>query len=346
MNGLMKMKAKLSVNFVILFSLFLCCHIFAQEQKESEATTAYRALLKRADAKPASVTEAQWHHTIAAELEKFAAEHADQPEAADARRDRLQHLQDGARIDPAVKTEFWAASDAAWKDNRLDADERANARMLQLLLEHKDEVPGNELLTLWNEFPGSDTVGAALATTITETIDPELRNKMLMVLRDTPGTSEKRRVFATKILSGEVRPLAARVGQSFSLRYKALDGREVNLETLRGKVVLVDFWATWCGPCVAEMPHVRELYEQLHDKGFEIVGISFDSEKVKLETYVRKNKIPWSQYFDGKMWDNEIGQGFALRNLPTMALVDKAGVLRFANARKDYATRIKELLAE
>ena len=109
---------------------------------------------------------------------------------------------------------------------------------------------------------------------------------------------------------------------------------------------MIDFWATWCGPCLAEMPHIKQIYDELHGEGFEIVGISFDGQRSNLENYVRKEKIPWPQYFDGKMWDNEIGKDLALRNLPTMALVDKRGVLRFANARNDFAVKVKELLAE
>jgi thiol-disulfide isomerase/thioredoxin len=317
----------------------------AQEQK-SESAAAYDALLKHADSKPAEVTEAQWHMSIASELEKFAIKYANEPEAADARRNRLQHLQDAVRTDPSARPAFLLATDAVWKDSQADPDERANARLLQLLLENNDNVPANELLTLWKEFPGNDTVAATMAIAVTETVDGDLRNKMLLALRDAPGTRENRRTFATKILLGEVRPLAAQVGKLFSLRFKGLDGRDVDLEKLRGHVVLIDFWATWCGPCIAEMPQIKQLYDQFHSEGLEIVGISFDAEKAKLENYIRNENIAWAQYFDGKMWGNEIGKGFGLRNLPTVALVDKRGVLRFANARNDFPARVKELLAE
>jgi len=185
-----------------------------------------------------------------------------------------------------------------------------------------------------------------MAIAVTETVDGDLRNKMLLALRNTPGTRENRRIFAAKILSGELRPLAAQVGKPFSLRFKGVDGHDVELEKLRGHVVLIDFWATWCGPCLAEMPQIKQLYDQFHRKGLVIVGISFDAEKAKLENYIRKENIAWPQYFGGKMWGNEIGKGFGLRNLPTVALVDKRGVLRFANARNDFPARVKELLAE
>ena len=77
-------------------------------------------------------------------------------------------------------------------------------------------------------------------------------------------------------------------GMPITLKFTAVDGREVDLSKMVGKVVLVDFWATWCGPCVAELPNVLKAYEKLHDKGFEIVGISFDEDKAKLESMTRK----------------------------------------------------------
>jgi thiol-disulfide isomerase/thioredoxin len=72
-------------------------------------------------------------------------------------------------------------------------------------------------------------------------------------------------------------------GAPIDLKFTAIDGRKVDLETLRGKVVLVDFWASWCQPCMLEIPHVVEAYHRFHDKGFEVVGISFDEDKAALQ---------------------------------------------------------------
>ena len=130
------------------------------------------------------------------------------------------------------------------------------------------------------------------------------------------------------------------------LKFTAVDGREVDLAKLRGKVVLVDFWATWCGPCVGEIPNVVKAYEKLHDKGFEIVGISFDEDKAKLEAMTKQKGMAWPQFFDGKGWKNEFGGKFGINSIPRMWLVDKKGMVVDTEGRADLAEKVEKLLLE
>ena len=132
------------------------------------------------------------------------------------------------------------------------------------------------------------------------------------------------------------------------LSFKATNGKEINLAKMRGKVILVDFWATWCGPCVQEIPNVVAAYNKLHDKGFEIVGISFDNEgdEDKLGKMTEEKKMPWPQYFDGQGWKNKFGQQYGINSIPRMWLVNKKGMVVDTNARENLVSKVEKLLAE
>jgi thiol-disulfide isomerase/thioredoxin len=136
------------------------------------------------------------------------------------------------------------------------------------------------------------------------------------------------------------------VNKPLSLNFTSVDGKAVALSSLKGKVVLIDFWATWCGPCVREIPNVKATFDKLHSKGFEIVGISFDQDKEALTKFVAKNKMAWPQYFDGKGWENAFGKRFEIHSIPTMWLVDKKGNLRHLDGRDDLEQKVVKLLAE
>ncbi len=130
------------------------------------------------------------------------------------------------------------------------------------------------------------------------------------------------------------------------LKFTAIDGSEVDLAKLKGKVVLLDFWATWCGPCVAELPNVIKSYNKLHAKGFEIVGISLDQDKAKLEAFVKEKGMAWPQYFDGKGWENEISTRYGISSIPAMWLINKKGIVVSTDARAALEESVEKLLAE
>jgi len=114
---------------------------------------------------------------------------------------------------------------------------------------------------------------------------------------------------------------------------KDLDGKPLSVANYKGKVVLVDFWATWCGPCVGELPNVLKAYETYHKKGFEIIGISLDSNEKKLKDFIAEKKMPWRQYFDGKGWGNKLAAKYGVNSIPATYLLDGEGKIIAKNLR-------------
>jgi thiol-disulfide isomerase/thioredoxin len=137
----------------------------------------------------------------------------------------------------------------------------------------------------------------------------------------------------------------ATLGKPLAMKFEAIDGRDVDVRTLKGKVVLIDFWSTWHGPCLGEIPKLKAVYDSFHDQGFEIVGICLDWDKAALRKFVQEKELPWPQFCDGKGWNNRLGETCAIGGIPTMWLVGKDGNVADLNGREDLAAKVKKLLA-
>jgi thiol-disulfide isomerase/thioredoxin len=114
-----------------------------------------------------------------------------------------------------------------------------------------------------------------------------------------------------------------------------LDGKPLSVANDKGKIVLIDFWATWCGPCVRELPNVLKVYAKDHDKGFDIIGVSLDSDKAKLTSFIKEKNMTWPQYFDGKGWENKVSTKYGINSIPATYLLGKDGKIIGKDLRGD-----------
>jgi thiol-disulfide isomerase/thioredoxin len=117
-------------------------------------------------------------------------------------------------------------------------------------------------------------------------------------------------------------------------------GNPLTPDTFQGDVLLIDFWAAWCKPCMAQMPHLVELYKKYNDKGFEILGVSLDSDRTRMKDAAAKVGATWPMFFDGEKWDNELVQKFDVHRIPFMILVDRKGNVRAIDPPKAALDRL------
>jgi thiol-disulfide isomerase/thioredoxin len=150
-----------------------------------------------------------------------------------------------------------------------------------------------------------------------------------------------------RMLQGAARRLEL-PGNVMHLTGTRMDGSKLNLDSLRGHVVLIDFWATWCGPCVAEHPRIVQAYRKYHNQGFEVIGVSLDVDRQRLEEYLAEHDIPWTTLHPGERGkQNPVLERYGIMSIPVVILVDRQGLVVSIDARgENLEALIEATLAE
>jgi thiol-disulfide isomerase/thioredoxin len=161
---------------------------------------------------------------------------------------------------------------------------------------------------------------------------------MKQLNRDFQGTP-----FVTRLQEQEEKQKAAKkvqqgliVGAPFpDFSEQDVAGKPLSLAAYKGKVVLIDFWATWCGPCRGEIPNVVATYQKYHGQGFEVIGISLDQDRQKLMDYTKQMNMAWPQFFDGQGWGNKLAAKYGIDSIPATFLLDGSGKIIGTDLRGD-----------
>ena len=266
--------------------------------------------------------------------------------------DRAEALTEAAEL--AFGLSFWSRAKGYAETYLKEFPKGEKAAEQQLLIGRAlGNVPGSEaeakkvfekaVADAGDDVNGAVNASVELATLLVTTGDKAGAKKAL----EDVGSKFSSMRGLDEFLKGKLAELDAIGSEPKPIDVTGFDGKPLKVADLKGKVVLIDFWATWCGPCVGELPNVIATYKKLHPQGFEIVGISLDQEEQKLKDFLANHDMPWAQFFDGKGWKNEIAVAYGVTSIPQTYLLDREGKVAKIGLRGEaLGSEVEKLLAK
>ena len=222
-------------------------------------------------------------------------------------------------------------------------------------VEATDGKLARQLMAWWEGSEKPDEQAKALeAVSAIATEQPnnnDVANTLGNMLHNNASTSELSSK-AWDVIATMKSPLAVKmnatpnkVGRPLVVAGQTLTGQAFKSDKWKGKVVLVDFWATWCPPCREELPKIAKLYADYHDKGLEIIGVSSDQDRRELAAFLKAHpEMPWPQLFAGGAAWHPLTKKFEITGIPTLYLIDQQGVLVTTNGRAEAEALVPKLL--
>jgi peroxiredoxin len=286
---------------------------------------------------------------LRAAAERFASKYPADPRRWEARLTAARLLQKIANAIPQAEVEKLYQEAAAAGDAPVDIKTRARLGLIQM---HREALKGDspkekvlavdaEIVSFLKDFPNNDQL-PMLAT----------QRAALWDRRDPARATDILEEYSKCANAGVAEEAAGQLRfknikkEPLPLKFTAIDGRDVDLEKMRGKVVLIYFWSASNGRSVDELSKIAAAYSKFHDQGFEVIGISHNTGKEKFLATVQEKNVPWPQYFDGKGWKNDVSRRYAVRDIPAMWLVNRNGFVAYTDARGELEELLQKLLAE